>query len=145
MSQDEKPDPAGPEVQTQHPGDELATAALVRWTRRPRPDANRAVVTFGALAMVWLTVFGWQMPDRVSFLRHVAMIFIFVHAGWHVAILRELRHLRDRGLPAAEDALYAYLDPRRISNLDMAMVWLAFALLVRILSVALSPGVSELP
>ena len=135
MSEWKRPGPAN---QNHNVADRLASAALLDWSRRPRRQANRAVATFGVLAMTWLTVFAWQMPERASFLREIGLIFTFTHAVWHAVLLRALRRLYARGVEGADEALAAYLDPRRVSNLDMAAAWLAFALLVDILNATLS-------
>jgi len=142
MSEWKRPEPAN---QNHNVADRLTSAALVDWSRRPHQQANRAVATFALLAMTWLTAFAWQMPEGTSFLRHIGLIFVCTHALWHAVLLRALRRLCVRGVAGADEAMAAYLDPRRISNLDMAAVWLAFTLLVRILSTTLSAGGATLP
>jgi hypothetical protein len=49
-------------------------------------------------------------------------------------ILRFLNHLKVRGMTAANRALAAYVDWRRLTDLDVALAWTGFAFLVLILN-----------
>lgn len=127
-------DPRRPDPAKAHPPNLLGllvTTALLSSCRRPRAQANQAILTVAALSLAWLTVFAWPMADRTLFLRDTAMMFAIAHCGWHFLVLRGLRRLVARAVAGADEALGAYLDPLRISHLDMAAAWLAFALLVR--------------
>jgi hypothetical protein len=66
--------------------------------------------------------------------RGVALLCIGLHGVLHMFVLHVLRRLlQERGTPAVGKALQAYLDRRRLSNLDLAIAWVGFALLVSIL------------
>ncbi len=111
----------------------VAATLLARWTARSRGQTNRWAVAVTALIMAWLAVATWPSPDRVVIIRHAAMIFIGLHGAAHIVALRVLTRLRDRGSAEAGRALDAYLDRRRISNLDLAIAWAGFALLFAML------------
>jgi hypothetical protein len=132
MSQDEPRHRTSHAVASRDAGEEIA-AGLVAWSRRPRGQMNRATATHAALALVVLTVLAWQMPDHLAALRYGAMMFVFGHAMAHVIVLRGLRQLLKGGIAGADEALAAYLDPRRLSSLDMAMAWLGLVLILRLL------------
>lgn len=131
MENQRRPDPTG-----HHPGarDGIVAAALLSWCRRPRVQANRTVATIGFFTMIWVTVFAWQMPDRALFLHNVALMFAVTHGAWHILVYRGLRRLCAHEVAGAEEALCAYVDPRRINHLDVAAAWLAFAVGARIVS-----------
>jgi hypothetical protein len=88
-------------------------------------------VTIALLTMIWLTVFAWDMPDRATFLRNVGLMFTVTHATWHFMALHGLKRLQARGAAGASEALDSYTVLRRVSHLDIAAAWLAFALVVR--------------
>ena len=119
--------------------DAFVAKALLGWCRAPAAKANRVLLTIALLTMIWLTVFAWDMPDRATFLRNVAMICTVTHAAWHFAVLRGLKRLQARGIAGAPEALGSYTELRRVSHLDIAAAWLAFALLVRFLELMHAP------
>ena len=139
------PDPANQNAPNRNPRDTLVARALLNWSRVPLSRANRTLVIVGVLTMVWLTVFAWDMPDRPTFLRNVAMMFMVVHTGWHFFVLHGLKRLEARGIAGASQALGTYKASRRISHLDVAAAWLAFALLVRFFELMSSAGLPALP
>lgn len=142
MIEQPRPDPTDRGGRDPRSHDGVVAAALLSWCRRPRLQANRAVVTVGVLTMTWITVFAWPMPDRVTFLRNVALMFAATHGTWHVLVRRGLRRLCARGVAGADEALASYLDPLRISHLDLAAAWLAFALGMRLVDWAVSASVT---
>lgn len=119
-------------------------AAVEKWIARPRRQTNLAAVSLTGLVMLWLLAAAWQEPGRLTFLRGVALLCIGVHGVAHIFALHVLRHLQERGIPAAERALLAYLERGRLSHLDLAIAWVGFALLASILDwllpLALSAG-----
>jgi hypothetical protein len=109
-------------------------AAVEKWVARPRRQTNLAAISATGVAMLWLLAATWQEPGRLAFLRGVALLCIGLHGVLHMFVLHVLRRLlQERGTPAVGKALQAYLDRRRLSNLDLAIAWVGFALLVSIL------------
>ena len=63
-------------------------------------------------------------------MRGIAVMFIAVQAAVHYLAIASLRSLIGLGVSEADVALGVYRNPRRISCLDIAMVWTAVALIV---------------
>lgn len=114
--------------------DDYITALLQKWATTPPRQSNVGLIAFTALMMVGLLGGTWDMPERAAFLRGVAMMFIGVHAVLHVITIRGFRHLMARGIATAGKALHAYVDPRRVTHLDLTFGWIGFALLISILN-----------
>jgi hypothetical protein len=112
------------------PQDDRLNDRLRAWTARPRAKANRIVVACAALSVLWLLMASEGAPDRASMLRQAALLFFAFHSVTYVVWLRTLRRFAARGRAEAKGALAAYTDPRRLTNLDLAMFWVAFSLLV---------------
>ncbi|HEX9462592.1 MAG TPA: hypothetical protein VGB82_08330 [Alphaproteobacteria bacterium] len=117
----------------QAPDDTMA-ALLQKWASTPPHRGNVGLIVFTVLIMVCLLGGTWDMPDRAGFLRGVALTFIGLHAVLHIVTIRALRRLLARGIAAAGQALHAYIDPRRVTHLDLAAGWIGFALLIAILN-----------
>jgi len=100
---------------------------LVKLAARPRRSVNIAALAMTAAMMTWLVAVACKTPDPVLLLKHAAFFVFALHAGQHAFFLSMLRRFRDRGVPEAAIALEAYRDPRRISNLDVAMLWVGLA------------------
>ena len=106
--------------------------ALARWIARSRREANLEELTWLALSMLALTMTVWVDPDGVSSLRYIAIVIAGVHGVQHLVWIETLRRLHDRGVAKAETALRVYLDPLRITCLDLAMAWVGFGAFVPI-------------
>jgi len=115
------------------------TTRLDRWAETPPHQTNVGLIAFTVLMMVGLLGATWDMPERAPFLRGVAMVFIGIHGVLHLLMWRALARLRARGLIAAERAFAAYRDPHRVTNLDLAIGWAGYAILISVLN-ALAVG-----
>jgi hypothetical protein len=109
---------------------ERATAARLRqWSGRPLWRSNLLAVACALVSVAWLYAASAGAPDRALLLRQAAVLFIAFHGVAYVLWLRMLRRLGARGMPEARDAMAAYMDPRRLTNLDLGMFWVTiFAL-----------------
>jgi len=58
-------------------------------------------------------------------------MFAVLLSSLHWMATALLRGLARRGIPEAAEALASIRDPRRISNLDVAVMWLLVALMAR--------------
>lgn len=58
----------------------------------------------------------------------MAIVFAAVQSVAHVVTTGTLRALRSLGLADGELALASYLDPRRLSAMDLAVTWLTVAI-----------------
>jgi hypothetical protein len=85
------------------------------------------MIMWTGMAMMFMLITSRRDPHQALAIRMVAMVFMGVHGFLHVAFTSLLRHLRHQGIGEAEAALHAYLAPRRISNLDLAIAWGVFA------------------
>lgn len=100
---------------------------LNRWSSRPLRQANVIALFAPLLSMMWLVQLTLHVADRTAILRVISLVFIALHAARHWWTIRVFTNLSEQGLMAAATALAAYRDPRRLSNLDLAAAWLAFA------------------
>lgn len=116
------------------PADAGWARRLERWAELPCRQTNTGAIAFTGLMMICVLGGTWDMPGRAAFLRGVALAFIVLHGGMHVLILRLLKPLRARGVAAAARALAAYRDPRRVTNLDLAIGWAGFGALISLLN-----------
>jgi hypothetical protein len=110
------------------------SARLEQWTARSCGLANRAVAVVTIISMTAIAAIAAGKPDTGQFLRDASSVFFAGHLLMYVLVRRHLGELRKRGLPAAAAALEAYRDPRRITNLDLAVAWACFFLLAPRLS-----------
>ena len=104
---------------------------LDRWAAQPLAAVNRRSVMWTGLTMFLIISVSRHEPLQAVIVRNVAFIMMGIHGLLHVLLLGLLDWLRDKGVPEAESARGAYLAPRRISNLDLAVSW---ALLVAAVS-----------
>lgn len=109
---------------------------LERWAAQPIARINRRSVVWTGLAMLLLVSASGHDPGQVAFVRNIAMVLIGVHGALHVVILQLLHHLKEKGVPEAQRALTAYLAPRRVTNLDLAIAWGALTALVALFRAA---------
>jgi len=116
-------------------------ARLDRWAETPPHQTNIGLIVFTVLMMIGLLGATWDMPERAPFLRGVAMVFIGIHGVLHLLMLRALTRLQAKDLAAGKRALAAYRDPHRVTNLDLAIGWTGYAVLISVLnSVAAGPA-----
>ena len=115
-------------------------ARLDTWAALPPRQTNTGAVVFTVLMMVCLLGGTWDMPSRVAFLRGVAAAFVALHGALHLAIIRGLVRMQSRGIAAADRALRAYRDPRRVTNLDLVIGWAGYAVLISVLNWLYPPG-----
>lgn len=113
---------------------------LERWAKLPARQTNTGAIAFTGLMMACLLGATWDMPARAAFLRGVALAFAILHGGLHLLIVRLLMRLRTRGLTTAGRALAAYRDPRRVTNLDLAIGWVGYGVLISVLNWLYPPG-----
>jgi hypothetical protein len=102
------------------------------WATRPRGPANAVAFASMGLCMAWILTAASHSDEPLTFIRHASAIFIALHGTLHVLVARHLKRLCDAGMEAAATALRAYRDPRRVSQLDIAMAWAGFAALASI-------------
>lgn len=107
--------------------DRRLSSNLIKWAARPRRLVNIAALAMTAAMMMWLVVFACKSHDPAAMLKDTAFVVFALYASQHVFFLFMLRLFRDRGVPEAALALEAYRDPRRISHLDVAMLWVGLA------------------
>jgi hypothetical protein len=115
-----------------HSKKELRQAAenLRLWSERSVARTNARVLGIMAIVVVMMLVGARHSADPAGFVRGVALAFAICQGTLHYVSLAMLRMLVGLGLPEAANALAAYRDPQRLSNLDMAMVWGLLALAV---------------
>lgn len=101
-----------------------------RSTDRVSQNAITLLVTAAIMASFLLV--DQQAEDRVAFVRGGAASMILLHSLLHLATLRGLDLMLRNRFPGAEQALELYRDPRRLSHLDLAAIWLGFFVLVRL-------------
>jgi hypothetical protein len=111
-------------------GERAAAERLRRWSVRPPARANLISLACAAVSVFWLLMASAGSEDRLSLLRQAAVLFIAFHGVTYVVWLRMIRRLVSRGIAEGKVALAAYTDPRRVTNLDLAMFWVTFFLLV---------------
>jgi len=113
-------------------------ANLAEWAAQPVKAINRRAVLWTGISMAFVVFASRHDPQQASFARNVAMIFISVHGLLYIMLQRTLTWLRDRGMVEAGLALRAYTAPRRITNLDLAIAWAAFAAIISLTRVLLA-------
>ncbi len=112
-----------PEVEARKIG-----ASLKRWSERPVGQANIRALAFCAAAFVMMLVAAGQSPDPIAAVRTMAILFVAIQGAVHYISIASLRTLIGLGVREAVTGLAAYRDPRRLSCMDMAMMWTAVAL-----------------
>ena len=110
---------------------ERVGAELRRWSRRPirRTNASALALCAAVAAMMFIAV--QQTPEPAPVVRSLATMFAVLLSSLHWMATALLRGLARRGIPEAAEALASIRDPRRISNLDVAVMWLLVALMAR--------------
>jgi len=103
-------------------------ASLKRRSERPVGQANTRAMAFCAAAFVMMLVTAGQSPDPIAAVRAMAILFVAIQGAVHYISTASLRTLSRLGVREAVIGLAAYRDPRRLSCMDMAMMWTAVAL-----------------
>ena len=101
---------------------------------------NTGAIVFTVLMMICLLGGTWDMPNRAAFLRGAAVVFVALHGFLHLGVLQGLKRLQRRGMAAAGRVRQALGDPRRVTNLDLAVGWAGYALLISALNWLYPPG-----
>jgi hypothetical protein len=107
--------------------DRLLDRKLDQWASRSPQTANVTAVGLTAMLMVWILVGAPDLTDRPSVLWTIGAFMACCHLAAHLFIVRGLKRLHARGLPAAVRAGRAYL--ARITQRDVAIAWGLFALI----------------
>lgn len=98
---------------------------LRTWISVSRTRANLTAIATTAILVGSLFFFDPGPLDRVAFSRRTGLFMAVLHGLFHGLSVFGLRSMVLRGVENAELALSLYCHPRRISHLDLAVVWLA--------------------
>lgn len=107
-------------------------AELKRWSQRPVGAINARVLGLAAVGFVMMLVAARRAADPASAVGGIAAMFAVLQGTIHFMSLGLLRGLLRGGVAEAQDAILALRNPRRLSNLDMAALWLLIALTARL-------------
>ncbi len=97
---------------------------LRTWISISRRRSNTTAIATTAILIGSLFYFD-HGPEGAAFARRTAVFMIVLHGLFHGLSIYGLRAMVRRGVENAELALSLYCDPRRISHLDLASIWLA--------------------
>ena len=106
-------------------------AELKRWSQRPIRETNVRALGLCGVLMVLAVAAAQYTPQPAAGVRVLAAVYIVMLGSLHYLSMGWLRGLLRAGVAEARDALASVRDPRRISALDMAMLWVVVALLAR--------------
>jgi hypothetical protein len=97
-------------------------------TTQPIPvgRANSSALSVTVLAMLLLARVEPEGVEAVDFMRGSAMLLVVVHAGFHALVVNALKIMDMADVADAKRVLESYRDPRRVSHLDLAAIWLGF-------------------
>ena len=104
----------------------LATS-LKRWAERPIRRANLRAAGISVVTIAFTVTLAHETPDPASAVRGMAILFAAFQSVAHVVTTGALRALTSFGLAEGAVALASYRDPRRLSAMDLAVMWLAVA------------------
>ncbi len=104
------------------------------WLAAPIRRANTSVLTITGVLMLLLADCEPDNVEPLEFMRGSATLLIALHAVMHVGMLNALRLMALLDVAHTEHALNLYRDPRRISHLDLAAIWLGFYALAPVLA-----------
>ena len=107
---------------------QLLATSLKRWAERPIRRANLRAAGISVVTIAVTVTLAHETPDPASAVRGMAILFAAVQSVAHVVTTGMLRALGSLGLAEGVVALASYRDPRRLSAMDLAVVWLAVAL-----------------
>jgi hypothetical protein len=103
-------------------------AELKRWSQRPVGATNARALGLSAIMIVMMLVAAQRVPDPAAAVHGIATLVSVIQGTLHFMSLGLLRGLLRAGVGEAQHALDALRDPHRISNFDMAMLWMLVAL-----------------
>ena len=106
---------------------QLLATSLKRWAERPVRRANLRAAGISAVTIAVAVTLAHETPDPASTVRGMAIVFAAVQSIAHAATTGALRALASFGLAEGVVALASYRDPRRLSAMDLAVMWLAVA------------------
>ncbi len=101
---------------------------LKRWAERPIRRANLRAAGISVVTIAFTVILARETPDPASAVRGMAIVFAAVQSVAHAVTTGALRALGSLGLVEGAAALASYRDPRRLSCLDLAIMWLTVAL-----------------
>jgi hypothetical protein len=104
------------------------------WFADPIRRANTSTLAITGVLM--LLVADSEPVDLapLEFMRGSASLLMALHAAMHVGMLNALRLMALLDAAKTQHALESYRDPRRVSHLDLAAVWLGFYALAPLLA-----------
>ena len=103
-------------------------ANLKRWSERPIAASNLQAVGISLVTVAMMILAASRTPDPGSAMRGMAIVLVVIQSIAHVVTTGMLQVLIALRVNEAEMALASYRDPRRLSGLDMAMMWMVVAL-----------------
>jgi len=106
-------------------------AELKRWSQRPVDAINARALGLCSILIVMLLVAAQRAPNPAAVIHGVATMFVVIQGSLHFMSMGLLRGLLRAGIGEAQDAINAVRDPHRVSNFDMAMLWIMVALAAR--------------
>lgn len=112
---------------------QLLSANLKRWSERPIAATNLRVIGISAVTLALMIAAAIGTPDPAAAMRGMAVIFVAIQSIAHVVTSGMLRALIALRVNHAAVALASYRDPRRLSGLDVAMMWVVLALATSLL------------
>jgi hypothetical protein len=112
----------------------LLATGLKRWAQRPIRRANLRTAGIAAIAFAFTAIAAHRTSDPASAIRDMAILFAAAQSVAHVFTICMLRALAARGVAEAAAALASYRDPRRLSGMDLMVMWLAVAIAVPLFS-----------
>ena len=103
-------------------------AELKRWSERPIGATNARALGLCTIVTVMMLVAAQRAPNPAAVIHGIAITFVGIQGSLHFISMGLLRGLLRAGLGEAQDAINAVRDPHRVSNFDMAMLWIMVAL-----------------
>jgi hypothetical protein len=103
-------------------------AELKRWSQRPVRATNARALGPCTILTVMMLVAAQHASNPAAAVHGIATILAAIQGSVHFMSMGLLRGLQRAGIGDAQDAINAVRDPRRISNFDMAMLWIIVAL-----------------
>jgi hypothetical protein len=103
-------------------------AELKRWSQRPVGATNARALGLCGILIVMLLVAAQRAPNPAAVVHGAATMFVVIQGSLYFMSMGLLRGLLRGGIGEARDAINAVRDPHRISNFDMAMLWIMVAL-----------------
>lgn len=116
-------------------------AVLDHWAAGPRRPHNLHALMYVAVVALIAVGLSWSMADRTTALRLIALALFAAHVVANKAIVAGLTWLHEGGMPEARRALDAYLGPGQLTCLEIALIWIGFAVFAPLLDL-IAPGVA---